>query len=1548
MASNTTDPFLGESTGALVSVMITLTAIGTLANMISIAAKLLLKFALPDTWKYIIALLDISHLFLGLGLALLLTYVNNGINNFCHSAGFFILFGVLDTLFTYFLSAIILMFIQNPERLSGYSSYRKWPIPTLIIPQKIIFIFLSFIPLLPMTYFEHQTPFPIACFPLQNANTSGAGYGAVIVVLFWMMVISSMVLSLVCALRLWKSAKGRIHASSPNIWQLMMLGQGKTFQKFLLLEQMIWIVVLFMVTIVLYTNSAKRVVPQWIIIIAFSVLITLHAIFSNIQTILWSTLCCKTKQQAKEPHQKLKKLELLKIEGPGKLRMKATWSVGKGMLKHGLLKVYSLDNLKSWAQEIVILGMMRKIQNASLLQCLWTNNNNPYYDTMMLITGEIVTSDSRLICMEWTSSGTLGDFLAHLDIPLPEPCQKTIIHDIAEGLSCLHEQNILHQNLSSATVYLKGSLERLVLRAAIGDFENAQICGSLQSGVMSSVSNKKQFFLPDIRAFALVTLEIIGLVCDKRLEYIHFHTQGNSHDKANLQDMFCTETPRNYGYLESASENSVDDIPYFGTLINVKGQSPQTTELNQTLGHEAFRKPNVSSKDNRENSSTSELNNPGSVQLSRSNGMGSRTSIMSHKKRRAPDIPQKIPESPPISHESATPWQDGPSSHDYVDYPQTSFQSPRLDPADYNRQASGPVHKSYSFPQESIFKGTSLGDHNYEEIEEIAEEIERSYGKMGAPGRGFQNTSGLNHDHKFTPTEAAESGPRGQMFEPRSMHKSASEDQRTIYNSSGINRPMNSYGDHDRRCCSPSALLVKSQEEILPGMADDTQTSGPSLKELWLVREAKRKQYLIECYDERMKPMLRDMIVAKGGRPGYNRLIPDSSNGQMRPSNASAQKSHAYRQGYESGMPNVDHASTPVRPKTSVPSSAKMNASRPSTAYVPHRPQTAQATSIKKNKARTVLTRQLQRPATAVDKDRGKSASDVERKYASRKQSANVIHENGGNVHQNKEESCEFSQQTNSPDKTVQAAGNNVGKFSSFSSNDSFSSYFRNNPRTQQSTSLTSGELTSLSSQAYSSDHGKHDGYVTEHEPEYDIPVHKIQVSPRKDVKFDSGFDSGSVKSDDGSLQELEIDDHTCSCPTDEACSCQYSVSPTAGMHTQPIYPQSCTDNSFSSCERTPQHSRKDNFFRTAESDIIGPDQQYPSGRLESNTKKGINIKPVRKTRSKERIQWKRNMKRYKELITRGVPLRVSVVSASEHSETDRDSVMESTAEIIEEEEEDEEEEWDSEDEVLFQGLESQMPFINSDTESSKTQSEGRYSQKGSINRFHQYETPMDFHPSRMQTKRRKSNADVLDEIIRELPDEITGESSADETRAILDTDRGQSLPNRQHDKHFDKDSRRNDKPFSNYPLVDAEMAIDKMFTQQNNSNDNHMPYLRDPIFGLDEKTIQQLRTLSEGQVPSNNSGTVNVPLLKGMSVEHVRYCQHLSSKISFVNFEELLPARSVNFEVMKSKLQHAGRFGTIGNQLLETAQSCWLSDSPPSSAELVYRLTDTIAETEL
>ena len=65
----------------------------------------------------------------------------------------------------------------------------------------------------------------------------------------------------------------------------------------------------------------------------------------------------------------------------------------------------------------------------------------------------------RIICLELTNGGTLQTFLQKAELPLPEPCQRMIIHDIAEGLFYLHHENILHSNLTSSCIYLKGSLQ---------------------------------------------------------------------------------------------------------------------------------------------------------------------------------------------------------------------------------------------------------------------------------------------------------------------------------------------------------------------------------------------------------------------------------------------------------------------------------------------------------------------------------------------------------------------------------------------------------------------------------------------------------------------------------------------------------------------------------------------------------------------------------------------------------------------------------------------------------------------------------------------------------------------------------------------------------------------------------------------------------------------------------------------------------------------------------------------------------------------------------
>jgi acyl carrier protein phosphodiesterase len=58
----------------------------------------------------------------------------------------------------------------------------------------------------------------------------------------------------------------------------------------------------------------------------------------------------------------------------------------------------------------------------------------------------------------------------------------------------------------------------MVMRAAIGDFEETLIFGAMQQSPSSghSIRDKRNFFLPDIRSFALIALEIISNMCEKK------------------------------------------------------------------------------------------------------------------------------------------------------------------------------------------------------------------------------------------------------------------------------------------------------------------------------------------------------------------------------------------------------------------------------------------------------------------------------------------------------------------------------------------------------------------------------------------------------------------------------------------------------------------------------------------------------------------------------------------------------------------------------------------------------------------------------------------------------------------------------------------------------------------------------------------------------------------------------------------------------------------------------------------------------------------------
>ncbi|KAK6180858.1 hypothetical protein SNE40_008834 [Patella caerulea] len=1594
MASNTTTQviLLDDSTQTLNVITGLLTVLGIIGNLLSLLLKVCLKFVIPPTWKTAIFLGDVANVFLGIGLSLFLSHASNQSLGVCNAAGFFMLFAILDCLTAGLLSVVILQYIQNPVKISHFSNYSKGLMFILIIPPKLIAICIAFLPHIPVNYFNTSFSYSISCFPLREAGVTGSEFGAIVFVLLWIILAVSVGLCISCAFKLWRSSLGRIHASSPDLWQTQLLGQGKTFQKFLLLEQTIWVISLFLLTLILYTNTTHLLVPQWIVFVTLSVVTTLHCIFSHLQTALWSTLCCSANRKSKEPYQRLKKLQLIRVEETSKLRMKASWSLHKGVNKSGLLKVYGVNHMKAWSQEIVILGMLRKSHHPSILHCLWTSTSNPFYETMTLISGEIITADSRLICMELTNSGSLHKFLADLDIPLPEACQQTILHDVAEGLSCLHEQNILHNNLSSFSIYLKGSIQCLVLRASLGDFEHAQIYGSLQSGGSAPTSiSKKQFFLPDIRAFALVALEILGVVCEKKLQV------QSTHRKVETPTTMLPENGAYYNFERPDSHLS-SSIPESYRLPNqAESIANQQNHLNQQ------RPSSRGSQDQ-----ILRVNPPIPTQLfvkkyvSASN-VSNVTSLDNHPDNRGTAQSLAVPQFR-VSRALTSPIH--AKDNESAGSRPLSARSQYSDHDNYLARTSYPMKPDSDLQHSSSpFYSNRPKEHEYEEIDEIAECIESDYYRK----------------HMYPPKQSSIIP----IYEPFEISKSSIAHYKpNAANSARGNNSKDGIRGNIFNVATPSHVQKKRDHvdtgrstpnnqpapESLPGMVDhDSVNNTPTLNDLVKAKEAAKIEGHLESYQERINRELQEQMRRPHTAPqNHTHLVSKGYNGQ-RPPWLNKQEDLKHNKPYPTEQnicAAVPHSPVCVH-QPRFEQVQKLAASRPQTAKtlnetqnIPEfatpqiRPHTVEISceyqnptirvqSAKSVKGRTALKKAIHKngPKPSVPNfERGKLNVDLEKKYSNFKQirtiqdtfrklaqpqddkvpqtpdqteresvpinhhgigagSAQPVGDEANSKLENLPNDKQYDSKTSKgeavprqkpivPPKPaiIKNKSANVSDYSSFSSNDSFNSSIYKQSSKTSGASLNSGEVSSLSSQAgLNSEQLEKTGYST------DTPMEDVQQSDFVAKFVDSGFDSASVNS-----EMSVVEGYSCSCPDahldKSTCLCQYSSSgkmdtdtKTSWSNTESVSSSYDSNQTLTSpviaCpdvvpqKRTPSSSP----------DILGPDEQYPLDKSVSQSKNQSKDHPrtpkqkdnkifskMHTTMLDEKKEPKQGVatKRYQELAKRGVPLRVSVVSAKQPSDgsdtltdwSEFDSNYE--AEIIEDDPEEEEVLSDSDARDFLESLDS----------SSSRSSVKRPSQAGSFR-----------------------SGTVVHEVIREVPEESTSSTCEDESKFLLANNDNKLI------QGFAISSSSASDMVNPSVVWDAERGIDGMFTKP---PDEVAGAMVDPTLGLDETTIRQLVQYPH-QGPRGGYRPP-VPVRKGLDTQHVKYCQQMASKLNLVSFDDLMPAHVDKFQLLRDKLETEAKLGAVGVQLLDMIQKCWLHDSPPSTGQLVKQLRDPVTETEL
>ena len=296
----------------------TLAFIGLIINLISLLYRVVRSFTLPKLWKYSLVSIDAAHIFLGSGLLLQLVYKIVDNEKVCESIRFLLQFGLFDCVSGYLIASVILLCIYNPGKSSHLSSFHRNVFLVIFIPQKILSIILSLLPILPVSIFNQTRINAVTCFRLSQPGEKGFSFGLFEICITWLCIIVALICCIIGAVKLSKGISNRIHSASPNVWQAQLISQGRHYQKILIIEIFFWIITLLIVTGITYKSKSLSVA----VLVVLGVTTVIHGIITNIGNTMWSLCCCTSSQSVEETHRKLKQLELVRLEEIGRASCK--------------------------------------------------------------------------------------------------------------------------------------------------------------------------------------------------------------------------------------------------------------------------------------------------------------------------------------------------------------------------------------------------------------------------------------------------------------------------------------------------------------------------------------------------------------------------------------------------------------------------------------------------------------------------------------------------------------------------------------------------------------------------------------------------------------------------------------------------------------------------------------------------------------------------------------------------------------------------------------------------------------------------------------------------------------------------------------------------------------------------------------------------------------------------------------------------------------------------------------------------------------------------
>ena len=307
-----------RSTTIFITIPFIFTSLGIMSCFISLLFKLSKGLPIPKLWKYSICLLDSSALFFGIGLIMhLIVLIQQGTapRFLTLASSSLMLFGYLDGLCSFLTFQTILLFVQNPRKVTSTTNYQLGSSIIVFTGIKLACLLLSVLPVIPNGDYFNVTFYSL--LPLHWPEEHGGTYSVLLVICFWLVIFATFVFSLIGVIKTQRFTS-LVNSATEDVWQISAIGQGRLLHRFLLFEQSVYMVVSILITKVLFRSRHQHKLDnadRHVAMVMISLYLFIHGIVTNVENVVWTkNTCCKNQKGVSQESRRLKRLELLRME----------------------------------------------------------------------------------------------------------------------------------------------------------------------------------------------------------------------------------------------------------------------------------------------------------------------------------------------------------------------------------------------------------------------------------------------------------------------------------------------------------------------------------------------------------------------------------------------------------------------------------------------------------------------------------------------------------------------------------------------------------------------------------------------------------------------------------------------------------------------------------------------------------------------------------------------------------------------------------------------------------------------------------------------------------------------------------------------------------------------------------------------------------------------------------------------------------------------------------------------------------------------------------